>query len=167
MTTPTSTTTRLAAWWHGLAPRERAMVAIMLALLAAFAWWYGLLGPLRALRDGAEARYDRAAATLQSVEVDLGALATTGATSAAPAQGLEALQRRILDSARDAGLAPSRQRTAADGTFSVEFDRVASPALFAWLGTLADTHGIAPATLHIERADGQLHAEAGFAEAAP
>lgn len=162
-----ATTARLAAWWHALAPRERAMVAIMLALLAAFAWWYGLLAPLRALRDGAETRYDQAAMTLQSVEADLGALATAGTTSAPPTQGLEALQRHVLASARDAGLAPSRQRTDADGMFSVEFERVASPALFAWLGALADAHGIAPATLHVERADGQLRAEASFEGVAP
>lgn len=163
-----TTTARLATWWHGLAARERAMVATMLALLAAFAWWYGLLGPLRTLRDGAEARYDQAAAALQAVEAEVGALSHGDATTPPPhPQGLEALQQRVLDSARIAGLAPSRQRTAADGTFSLEFDRVASPALFAWLGTLASTDRIAPATLHVERADGQLRAEVGFTGVAP
>lgn len=162
-----TTTTQLAAWWHGLAARERAMVATMLALVAAFAWWYGLLHPLRTLRDGAEARYDQAAAALLAVEAEVGALAQVGTPATPAVPGLEGMQQRVLDSARVAGLAPSRQRTAADGTFGVEFDRVASPALFAWLGTLADADGIAPATLHVERADGQLRAEVGFAEVAP
>lgn len=163
-----STTTRLATWWHGLAARERAMVATMLVLLAAFAWWYGLLQPLRTLRAGAEARYDQAAAALQAVEADVGALPRGDATAPPTLpQGLEALQQRVLDSARSASLAPSRQRTAADGTFSLEFDRVDSPALFAWLGTLATTDRIGPASLHVERADGQLRATVGFAEAAP
>ncbi|GGK09797.1 type II secretion system protein GspM [Luteimonas terricola] len=152
---------RVLAWWRGREPRERAMLAVMAALLAAFAWWYGLMWPLRAMRDGAEARHDRAAVALQAVQADVAALATAGATPPAAATG-EALQRVVLDSLREAGLAPGRQRTAADGAFVLEFERVASPALFGWLGHLADDGGLAPSSLRVERADGHLRAEVGF-----
>ena len=158
-------TSRGLAWWRGREARERAMLAAMAVLLAAFAWWYGLLWPLRALRDGAEARHERAAAALQAVEAELAALGATGA-SAAPAGG-EALQRRLLDSVRAAGLAPSRQRTAGDGAFVLEFERVEAPALFGWLGGLAAEGGLAPSSLAVERADGRLRAEVGFGGAAP
>lgn len=155
------TVLRLRRWWQARAPRERAMLALMAALLAAFTWWYGLLWPLRSLYDAAQARHDHAATALQAVEAEVAALGGhAGARSAAP--GGEALQRLVLDSARDAGLAPSRQRTTAEGAFVVEFDRAASPALFGWLGGLVEARGVAPSTLHVERADGQVHAVVGF-----
>ena len=157
---------RFFAWWHARAPRERAMLAVMGAMLAAFAWWYGLLWPLRVLGDAAGERYDRAAATLQTARAEAAALATgTGGRLRATPRG-EALQHHVLDSARVAGLAPSRQRTAADGSFVLDFERVASPALFGWLGELAGG-GLAPSSLRVEPVDGRLRAEVGFAGAAP
>src|SRR5690606_34522864 len=142
-----STPYRFRAWWQGRAPRERAMLALMAAMLAAFAWWYGLLWPLRVLRDDAGAHYDRAALALQA--------------AGAPRGGV-ARQRDLLERARAAGLVPSRQRTAADGTFVLEFERIPAPALFGWLGGLADRDALAPASLRVERADGHLRAEVGF-----
>lgn len=150
---------RFLAWWHGRAPRERVMLAVMAVLLAAFVWWYGLLWPLQALRDGAEAHHDRAAAGLRQIEAEIAALAVSGA---APSVGGEGMQRRILDSMREAGLVPSRQRGAADGAFVLEFERVASPPLFGWLGQLAERDGLAPSSLRVERADGGLRVEVGF-----
>lgn len=152
---------RLRAWWLAREPRERAMLAVMAVLLAAFAWWYGLLLPLRALRDDAAAHHDRAVIALHAVEAELAAL-PPAAAGPTPATGPEALQHRVLASLREAGLAPSRQRTAADGAFILEFERVESPTLFAWLGRLALDEGLAPSTLRVERADGRLRAEAGF-----
>lgn len=157
---------RLRAWWQGREPRERAMLALMAALLAAFAWWYGLLWPLRALRDGAAAHHERAVIALHAVQAELAAL-PAAAKDPGPAADAEALQHRVLASVREAGLAPGRQRTAADGAFILEFERVESSALFAWLGRLALADGLAPSTLRVERADGRLRAEAGFGGEAP
>ena len=158
-------TARSTAWWQGREPRERVMLAVMALLVAAFAWWYGLLWPLRALRDGAEAHLDRAAVALLAVEAEVAILAASGAP--APAASGEAQQHRILASLREAGLTPSRQRTAADGAFVLEFDRVGSPELFGWLGQLATGDGLAPSSLRVERADGRLQAEAGFGGGTP
>lgn len=156
---------RILAWWHGREPRERLMLAVMAILVAAFVAWYGLLWPLRAWRESAGERYDRAAIALRATEAEVAALAGT-AVSAPPSTG-EALQHRLLESAREAGLAPGRQRSAADGTFMLEFEAVAPPALFGWLGQLAEGDGLAPASLRVERADGSLRAEVGFGGAAP
>lgn len=156
---------RSLAWWQRRAPRERAMLAVMALMLVAFAWWYGLLVPLRALRDAAEDRHDRAVATLRQVEAAVSA--PGGAAALAPPPTAEALQRLLLESAREAGLAPSRQRSAAGGAFTLEFERVDPPALFGWLGMLATDHGLAPSSLRVVRADGAVRAEAGFGGAAP
>lgn len=161
-----SALSRFRAWWQGREPRERVMLALMAAMLAAFTWWYGLLWPLRALREDAGERYDRAALALQAAEAEIASLAAAGDTMRPPAAG-EALQTRLLASLREAGISPSRQRTAADGAFVIEFDRVASPELFGWLGQLAEREALAPSTLRVERADGQLRAEVGFGGGAP
>ena len=154
---------RLPLWWRGREPRERAMLMVMAAMLAAFAWWYGLLGPLRALDAAAGARFQRAAADLRAVEAELAALPEGVSTGAAGPRG-EGLQRWLLDSARAAGLAPSRHRVTGDGAVVIGFDRVPSAALFAWLGRLADAPGMAPSSLRVERSDGQLRAEVGFGD---
>ncbi len=160
-------TARLVPWWRARAPRERAMLSVMAAMLAAFAWWYGLMWPLRTLRDSAGDRYDHAVTTLQAAQAGVAALSAGGAEGAPPiALEGEALQRRVLDSASADGLTPSRQRTAADGAFVLEFERVASPALFGWLGTLAGD-GLAPSSLRVAPADGRLRAEVGFGGGAP
>lgn len=156
---------RILSWWRGREPRERAMLTVMAALIAAFAWWYGLLWPLRAMREGAAARHASAVADLHQVEAEVAVLAGSGGPS--PPVGGDALQRRILDSVREAGLSPSRRRSAADGAFVLDFERVAAPALHGWLGQLAGRDGIAPSALHVERADGGLRAEVGFGGAAP
>lgn len=155
----------LQAWWRGRLPRERAMLAVMAALLAAFAWWYGLLWPLRALRDDAGERHDRAALALQEAGMQAAALADRPA--ALPPGDRDVLLRLLHDSTRDAGLVPGRQRSAADGAVVLEFERVEAPALFGWLGRLADEAGLAPSLLQVERADGRLRAEVGFGGSAP
>ena len=155
---------RSLGWWHGLAPRERAMLAVMALMLAAFAWWYGLLLPLRALRDAAAERHDRAVATLREVEAVVSA--PGGAAALAPPPSGAALPRLVLDSARAAGLSPSRPRSVPGGAFVLEFEGVDPPALFGWLGVLATDHGLAPSSLRVLRADGALRAEAGFGGAA-
>ena len=161
-----SPTAQLATWWRGRESRERAMLAVMAALLAAFAWWYGLLWPLRALRDDAAAHHERAVVALHATEAELAALAASGRGASSAATG-EALQHRVLASVRESGLVPARQRTSADGAFVLEFERVASADLFGWLGRLVDEDGIAPSSLRVERADGGLRAEAGFGGGTP
>lgn len=157
---------RLQAWWRARDGRERALLAVMLAMLAAFAFWYGLLWPLRAARAGAQAHYDRAVATLRAVESDTAAIRARQAHLPSTPTG-EALARRVLDSASAAAIPISRQRSDAQGNFSIDIDRGAAPALFAWLDTLHREHGIAPTTLRIARADGHLRAEVAFVAEAP
>lgn len=152
----------LRAWWTGRDRRERRMLAVMLALLAAFAWWYGLMWPLRALHADARARHDHAALSLQAAQALATASRARRAALPAPAHG-EALVRRLLEQARAAGVAVSRHRTDAGGRVVVAVDQVPAPRLFAWLDALERDFGLAPASLEVARGDaGGVRAELAF-----
>ncbi|MFC4728778.1 type II secretion system protein GspM [Coralloluteibacterium thermophilus] len=86
--------TALRAWWDGLARRERAMVAVMLVLVAAFVAWYGVRLPLLALETRTEAARTQALAHLEDVEAlaaMLDALPTPLSGDAARAAATETL----------------------------------------------------------------------------
>ncbi len=51
---------RLHHWWTQRNRREQAMLAVMFAAVAAFAFWYGMLSPARALREAARRDYSAA-----------------------------------------------------------------------------------------------------------
>lgn len=156
--------TRLTGWWQGLAPRERTLLAVMAAAIAAFAYWYGLLGPLREWRDRQHERalaVDRASARVQADALAIAAGRARGFAAGAPAR-----HAAIVSTASTAGLAFSRQRVGEGGALTLEFDAVPAPALFAWLDELGARHGIGPLHLDVQRENGQVRAAVAFADAA-
>lgn len=156
---------RAMAWWQARDGRERAMLAVMLAMLAGFALWYGVFAPLRHLRDAAQARYDRAVSELRVVEAtaaEIRALQQRSGPPAGGAAGDQALAKQVLDSASAAGIPVSRQRVDADGALQVDIDAVAAPALLAWLEALRRDHALAPTAVSISRANGALRVELAF-----
>lgn len=158
-----ATTIRFKQWWGSRNARERAMLVAMCIALAAFAWWYGLLMPLRLWREHARTRYDHAAAAWQATRANATAIA---ALVAAQPRNRETLAATVLDSAREAGIAVSRQRSDAQGRFVVDIDAVDAVQLQAWLDALQSKQRIAPQAVAIGKRDGRLHAELGFAAAA-
>ncbi|MCF7222624.1 type II secretion system protein GspM [Marilutibacter chinensis] len=145
----------LREWWRARDARERRMLAAMVVMLAAFVYWYGLLTPLRHLREAARTDYDRAAADVLAVRAlaaELQAFETRRAGGGSDA-------RTLLKSAADAGIAISRQRLDASGTLSLGIDSVQAGPLFAWLAELRRSHAIGPRTLHMEKRDGALRVE--------
>lgn len=155
---------RLAGWWRGLAPRERTMLAVMAAAIAAFGYWYGLLGPLREWRDR---QHERALSVEHaSARVQADALAIAAGRARGAATGAAARHAAIVSTASTAGLAFSRQRIGDGGTLTLEFDAVPAPALFAWLDELGARHGIGPLHLDVRRENGQVRAVVAFADAA-
>lgn len=148
-----------SAWWRARNTRERAMLLVMSAALAAFAWWYGLLVPLRLWRAEAQGRYDRAAVEWLAVH-DAGAAIRD--LSAGRPRDPATLAAAVLQAAEDAGVAVSRQRHDAQGRLALEVDAADAPALFEWLDTLQRQHAIAADRVLVERRDGRLRAELGF-----
>ncbi|MBB3804139.1 general secretion pathway protein M [Xanthomonas arboricola] len=149
---------RGAQWWQARAPRERRMLGLMCAALAAFIGWYALYTPLRHWHDRAWARYADAA----QLVLDTSAQAASTKRSAAP--GPAALAGIIATSARDAGVTISLQQRSAAGGVEVQIDAVSAAALFGWLERLRQAHGLAPTQLSVVRDQGQLRVRCGFAE---
>lgn len=157
---------KVQPWWRTRNPRERLMLAVMLASLAAFALWFGLLWPARALRDSARDGYDRAALQLREVQGSAERIsAFEQALPARPQAG--PASRIVLDSAAGAGIGVSRQRQDGSDRFVVEIDSVSSQALFTWLDALRREHGLAPQTLKVERAGAGVRANLAFPSATP
>jgi general secretion pathway protein M len=145
-------------WWRARARRERIALAALAAALALFFGWYGLVAPLHSWRAAAAERRADAALALARVEADLAEIAALRRTRAAAAE----LEPLLLDSAREAGIAVSRQRRDDAGNRVVGIDAVDAPALFAWLDLLRAEHGLGPQRLLLEKADGRLRAELVF-----
>lgn len=152
---------RIQTWWRGLDRRERVMLTIMCILVGAFLYWYCMFRPLRSMHASAQGNYDRAVWQLRAVETDAALLRMRESGLPSPPTG-EALVQVLLDSARSAAVEVSRQRRDAQGHLGIEIERVAAPALFAWLDQLGRTHGIAPVSLGVARSEGYLHAEVVF-----
>lgn len=152
---------RAQGWWRGLDTRERTMLTIMLIMLGAFVYWYGMFRPLRGMHASAQADYDLAVWQLRAVEADAAALRMRQHRLSPPLTG-DALARVLLDSAKSTAVDVSRQRLDTQGHLGIEIDRVAAPALFAWLDQVGRTNGIAPVSLGVFRVEGQLRAEVVF-----
>lgn len=152
---------RMSDWWRTRDTRERAMLAVMFAMLGGFVVWYGVIAPLRHLRDNAQARYDRAAAQLTVAEAAAHEIASLLRRQPARPAG-EALTRLVLDSATAAGVPVSRQRADPQGALEIGIDAVTATVLFAWLDTLRREHGLAPHTVGITEANGRLRVELSF-----
>ncbi len=148
-------------WWQARAPRERRMLGVMCAALAALVGWYAIYVPLRHWHDRAWARYAAAA------QLVLDASAQAASTRRAAAPGSAALAEIIAGSARDACVNITSQQRSAAGGVEVQIEAVSAAALFGWLERLRQTHGLAPTQLSVARDQGQLRVRCGFAESGP
>lgn len=157
-----SSRAKLAGWWQDRAPRERWMLSIMCAAIAAFVAWYAVLAPLQAMRQRAADRH--AAAVMDAAEIERGleAIAASEASGAARVPAA-ALHQLVTDSAGAAGINFDRREVAADGGLDVTIDAVSSGTLFNWLDGLRPEHAVAPMAVDVERREGRLRARLRFA----
>jgi general secretion pathway protein M len=154
---------RLHHWWTQRNRREQAMLAVMFAAIAAFAFWYGMLSPARALREAARRDYSAAVRQLHRVQADASQLQALADQRPADRDALAGL---IEQSAAQAGVALSRQRRDSQDQWVVEMDAVDAPALLAWLDRL-QAQGVQPVALVAERDGARLRAQATFVPASP
>lgn len=155
----------LQSWWQLREPRERTMLLVMLAALAAFALWLGMFLLQRAATT-ARAHHDRAVAALAEVESAVQAITALQERRPAPPAG-DAFAGVVLAAARAGEVSVSRRRTDDTGVLTLGIDAVTAPVLMAWFDDLHRQHGLAPRTLDIHERNGRLRVEVAFAPAAP
>ena len=152
----------IAAFWHQRSRRERVYLAVMLAALAAFAYWFALVAPLRALAANAERRHVAAQAEQLAFPDVLAELALRRGAAAGPVQA-----PALVQSAADAGITVSADDSADAGRVSLRFEGVPPQALFAWLAQLRSDQGLAPTQATLGRGPSGLDGELVFTKASP
>lgn len=150
----------LAMWWSDRTVRERRMVGVMLAILAAVVVWLGIVRPLMAWRAAAAERAAVASTTLTDTRRALASLGRVQSARRLPAEGVEPLIRRTAEAA---GLEVVTVMSAS-GQMGFELSSVDSARLFNWLAVLEREHGLVICSLGVtENADATLNVEGGLA----
>ncbi|MGY0504001.1 type II secretion system protein GspM [Luteimonas sp. e5] len=149
----------LARWWQLRNPRERRMLMLMFASLAAFVLFFGLWRPLERMRSANQARYLHAANAHLDAREQLALLEQPASAPLGEAERIQALR----DSAARHGLAITRHAHEEDGRALIVLERATPAGLWPWLDELRERHALVPETLRLQRRDGALDVQAGFA----
>lgn len=148
----------LSSAWQARSPRERRMLSLMVAAIAAFLYWFALAAPLRAWANAAETRHARAVAEQAAALQVVDALAALPPASAqAPRPRAEAL----AESARALGLTVREARDDADGQARLTLGPAAPDLLFAWIEQQR-LAGAGPRGVSLSAGDAGVEAELRF-----
>lgn len=144
------------AWWQGLAPRERSLLALGVAAILAAAVFLGVLEPLQQARDRHVAQLDGERSTLARVR-DLAAQAAQLRGSAAPAAVADgtSLLFVVNASVQASGIQAQLERVDPNGAdeVSLSFAVVPFDTLVRWLVSLRDARGVEASRLVIDPAE--------------
>lgn len=152
----------LAAFWRQRTPRERSFLAVMLVSVALFAYWFGLLAPLRAWAADAGLRHASAQAALDRLPAALAEVeGRQRITFTAPDA------RFLTENAAATGLVIAVDSAGQANQSIVRFQAVAPEALFSWLAQLRNAHGLSPAQASIRRTPSGVEGELSFAATTP
>jgi general secretion pathway protein M len=152
----------LAAFWQQRTSRERAFLSVMLVSLALFAYWFGLLAPLRNWAADAGLRHASAQAALQRLPGMLEEI-----QGRRPIARTAPDARFLTENAAAAGVIVAVDSAGQADPSTVRFRDVAPEALFAWLGKLRDAHGLSPSQASIRRTPSGVEGELTFAATPP
>ncbi|NCT67178.1 MAG: type II secretion system protein M [Rhodanobacteraceae bacterium] len=148
----------IAAWWQGLAVRERRLLAAGGALAALLLGWALLWHPLARQRAELEQRIEaqrRELAYVRRGAAEVERLRAAGTRSRGEREGRSLLA--LADAtARGAGLegALKRVEPVSARSVRVSFENADFDALAGWLEELAHGYGVEASDLSAERADG-------------
>lgn len=140
-------------WWHERSGREKALLGVMGAVLAAFGLWYGIYAPLLAARERALERHEAALESRAEVARAVARIRGLQARAAAPAP-TSAPEEAVAATAMAAGIPLSRTEPDPEGGLRVAADAVSATALFPWLGLLQREHGLATRNLTVVKGEG-------------
>jgi type II secretory pathway component PulM len=152
----------MTAWWLERSGREQAALVGLGLLVVAFAMFQFAVKPLIAYRMSAKADYENAVELLTQVESDARDIQTLQAGAAlrsdVPARTVVSVV------ASEQALAITRVQPLENGELDVWLDDVASVALFKWVTTLYERHGIAVVRAAVQKDDGgTIRAQITFA----
>jgi general secretion pathway protein M len=148
----------IAAWWQGLAPSERRILAIGAPMAIALLLWALVWHPLAVRRTELEQAIDNQRRDLAYVHqgaTELARLQVTGKRSGGDRQGNSLLA--LADAtARSAGMETSLKRVEPVGSRSVRvsFDGANFDALVQWIEALSKNYAVEASDLSADRADG-------------
>jgi len=125
---------RTQIWLSGRSSRERALLAVMSALLAVLLLWLIVVLPIDSARRAAMTRLDIATADAGRVSRVEGAL-REARTLSQPATG-QPLTAIIGQAAEGAGFTMARLDAQTPDRVTIAISTAKSPALFAWLTAL-------------------------------
>ncbi len=125
---------RARFWWEARSSRERVLLGVLGALLAALVLWVGVIGPIDRARAAAVARLELAANDRGRVAAVASTLAA--ARRVAPATLSGPLPAVIGKTAEAAGFTLSRIDPQGADRVTIAISSARSPALFAWLADL-------------------------------
>jgi len=148
----------MRGWWEGLQPRERRMLAIGAAVVAAMLGWALLWYPLSHARADLTARvaHQRDDLTwMRQALGEVGSLRAQGARSRADRQGKSLLALADV-SARGAGLTGALKRVEPAGSDSVRVNLEIADfdALMSWLDALARDYGVQVTDFSADKVEG-------------
>ncbi|RIA45574.1 type II secretion system protein M (GspM) [Hephaestia caeni] len=123
----------LHAWWIARAPREKRLIAAMVALMAIVILWLGVLRPVT--RGLADAKAAHRVAIDRAAGVKAG-LALLRHAAPRPPRIDGPLDQFIASSAAEAGFTLDGNTAAGPDTVSITIGAARAPALLAWLSTV-------------------------------
>jgi general secretion pathway protein M len=145
-------------FWDGRSERERWLLGVMFALIAAVLLIFAIILPIIDGLAAARERLDRATIASGQVEARIAAL---DRAKRAPVLPLGTPLATIVNTtAGEAGFAPERASAQGEDRVAITIPAAKSTALFGWLATL-DARGVFAETITVRRnADASLAAEA-------
>lgn len=118
----------MSDWWALRTPRERVLVATMLALLALVLAWLAIVRPLSDALDAAKARQEAAALALGEARAR-----RASALPPAPSGPVDSLAATTL---AEAGFPGARVASHGPGRATVTLDAARPQALFGWVAAM-------------------------------
>jgi general secretion pathway protein M len=148
-------------WWDGRTVRERRMLMVMAALVAAVLAWLLVVRPVQAWQAAASDRRVEAEQTLAEVRAGLRVIAPSSAPAPTSTEGLEPLVRRTAEAA---GLTVVTTM-APGGGLGIQMSQAPGRETFAWLAALETDHGIKVCSLGVmENADATLNIDGALGQ---
>lgn len=152
------------AWFEARTRREQVLLGVMIAMLLATVAWFGLVSPIRAWRADAAERRLEAAEALASIQGDVARI--NAAARTAPTGSGEPMEPLLIRTAEQAGLSLSRQQAESDGAQTAWLEGAPPQAVFGWIATLEQAHGVTVSNLTaLKAANGGLDVQVSFRQA--